>query len=149
MEGNLVVDVKQCAIYRARTEADYQEPQEIIEPVNAKGGEQKQKCDEQRRRRISGEALSRVLDDRISVEETELFQTRMEMEELSKERRTDVDEWRASDAVESGVTRKAASGARGSKGEVGHSNVPEVDVTWKGTREDQKSVCSVEDSQGK
>ena len=46
-------------------------------------------------------------------------------------------EWRHSEA----------SGARGSNAELGHSNVPEVDVNWKGTREDQNSACSVEDSQ--
>ena len=61
------------------------------------------------------------------------------MEELLKERRrTNVEAWRASGAVESGVTRIAASGARGSTAEVGHSNVPEVDVNCKGTREDQQ-----------
>ena len=81
----------------------------------------------------------RVLDDRISAEETELFEKRMEMEEfLQDRRRSKVVGCRASDGFESGVARKAASRARGSNAEVGHSNVPEVDVNWKGTREDQK-----------
>ena len=44
-----------------------------------------------------------------------------------KERRTEVEGWRASVAVESGVTWKRVSGAqKSSKAVVGHSEVPEV-----------------------
>ena len=48
-----------------------------------------------------------------------------------------------------GVTQKPASAVRSSKVEVGHSDLLEVDVNWKGTRENEGSVCSVEDSQKK
>ena len=71
------------------------------------------------------------------------------MAEILKERRTKVEGWRASGAVESGVTWKAASAARGFKAEVGHSDVLEVDVNWKATRKDQSFECSVENSQKK
>ena len=47
----------------------------------------------------------------------------------------------------SGVILEAASAVRSSKVEVGHSDLLEVDVDWKGTRENEGSVCSVEDSQ--
>ena len=58
---------------------------------------------------LSGEAREvRVWDDRISAEEKALLEEGMEMEELPKERRRT--KWRASDAVESGFTRKAPSG---------------------------------------
>ena len=49
----------------------------------------------------------------------------------------------------SGVILKAASAVRSSKVEVGHSDLLEVDVNWKGTRDNEGSVCSVEDSQKK
>ena len=84
------------------------------------------------------------------MEEAEFFGVEVEMEELLKERwRTNVEEWRASDAVDSGVTQKAASGPETPKAEAGHSDLLEVDVNWKGTWENQSSVCSLEDSQKK
>ena len=68
------------------------------------------------------------------MEEAEFFGVEVEMEELLKERwRTNVEEWRASDAVDSGVTQKAASGPETPKAEAGHSDLLEVDVNWKGT----------------
>ena len=71
MEGNLVADVRQCAIMRGRMGTDYQELQEIIEHMNVK-----------EKGLLTTKFLQEVLvlEDRISVEELELF-------EKSKKRR--------------------------------------------------------------
>ena len=90
-----------------------------------------------------------VLDDRISVEEAEPFDKREAIEEPKKRRKTKAEEWTATHAVESALTRKAVSETRGSKVEVGPTNELEVGVHWKGTWEDQGLWCGVEDSQKK
>ena len=81
------------------------------------------------------------MEDRISAEEAGLFEARVEMEEVSKERRrTKVQGWRASDAVRSGITQKAAAGSQSSKAEVGLCDVSRVDITNNGTLEGQSFV---------
>ena len=84
-----------------------------------------------------------VQEDRISVEELELFEKMVETEEIVKERRkTTAEEWRVSDCPGGGVTCKAASGAQGSRAGVGLSDESRVDVNRKGSSEVRSSVSS-------
>ena len=101
-----MVGTRRYAFMRARMESDYKELQVIIEPMNMKQErllatmERKQKlvsgAPEDLRKKVVKEI--RILDDRISAEEAELFEERVEVEELLKEGRTKAEEWRASEA---------------------------------------------------
>ena len=97
---------------------------------------------EELRKKLLQEVM--VQEDRISVEELELFEKMVETEEIMKERRkTTAEEWRVSDAAGGGVTCKAASGAQGSRaGVAGLSDESRVDVNREGSWEDRSSVSS-------